>query len=249
MGSLPPEKAGVGSAVNDTTRELGGTLGVAVVGSVFTSIYASKLAHALTGSVVPSVVGGRRQGLGRRRRSRRPPDRRPRGAAGRTPRAQRHRPLVHRWLARRSVGLLRRGRPRRAPRLGGGCRRMATRNAPPWRRSTSATCSRPDRPDRAVHDPDVRFGRRRGRSRTSRNGGSSSARSSSGDVVGEQRRRPVVEAGDRTEGGDHAHLLARGRRRWPRTAASMRSCISRCSRTVVHRSERSRRRRGCARAA
>ena len=30
LGALPPEKAGVGSAVNDTTRELGGTLGVAI---------------------------------------------------------------------------------------------------------------------------------------------------------------------------------------------------------------------------
>src|SRR5262249_1659405 len=29
MGALPPEQAGVGSAVNDTTRELGGALGVA----------------------------------------------------------------------------------------------------------------------------------------------------------------------------------------------------------------------------
>ena len=29
MGSLPPERANIGSAVNDTTRELGGALGVA----------------------------------------------------------------------------------------------------------------------------------------------------------------------------------------------------------------------------
>ena len=43
MGSVSVDKAGVGSAVNDTTRELGGTLGVAVVGSVFTSIYVSHL--------------------------------------------------------------------------------------------------------------------------------------------------------------------------------------------------------------
>ncbi|MUL81823.1 MULTISPECIES: MFS transporter [unclassified Mycolicibacterium] len=43
MGSLSPDKAGVGSAVNDTTRELGGTLGVAIVGSVFASIYAGRL--------------------------------------------------------------------------------------------------------------------------------------------------------------------------------------------------------------
>ncbi len=45
MGSLPLDKAGVGSAVNDTTRELGGTLGVAIIGSVFSSVYV----HALAG--------------------------------------------------------------------------------------------------------------------------------------------------------------------------------------------------------
>ena len=33
MGSLPPGRAGVGSAVNDTTRQTGGALGVAVLGS------------------------------------------------------------------------------------------------------------------------------------------------------------------------------------------------------------------------
>ena len=43
---LPPARAGVGSAVNDATRELGGTLGVAVVGSVFSSVYASSLARS-----------------------------------------------------------------------------------------------------------------------------------------------------------------------------------------------------------
>jgi len=46
---LPPARAGVGSAVNDATRELGGTLGVAVVGSVFSSVYA---AHLATGAFV-----------------------------------------------------------------------------------------------------------------------------------------------------------------------------------------------------
>jgi EmrB/QacA subfamily drug resistance transporter len=43
MGSLSVDKAGVGSAVNDTTRELGGTLGVAVIGSVFSSVYVASL--------------------------------------------------------------------------------------------------------------------------------------------------------------------------------------------------------------
>jgi EmrB/QacA subfamily drug resistance transporter len=39
MGSLPPERANIGSAVNDTTRELAGALGVAVVGSILASLY------------------------------------------------------------------------------------------------------------------------------------------------------------------------------------------------------------------
>ncbi|GAB2972094.1 DHA2 family efflux MFS transporter permease subunit [Nocardioides montaniterrae] len=43
MRVLPPSRAGVGSAVNDATRELGGTLGVAIVGSVFSSRYADRL--------------------------------------------------------------------------------------------------------------------------------------------------------------------------------------------------------------
>ena len=43
MGSLPPERANIGSAVNDTTRELGGALGVAIVGSIMSSLYATQL--------------------------------------------------------------------------------------------------------------------------------------------------------------------------------------------------------------
>jgi EmrB/QacA subfamily drug resistance transporter len=48
MSVLPPAKAGVGSAVNDATREAGGTLGVAVIGSIFSSIYV----HHLAGTAV-----------------------------------------------------------------------------------------------------------------------------------------------------------------------------------------------------
>jgi EmrB/QacA subfamily drug resistance transporter len=43
LSVLPAAKAGVGSAVNDATREAGGTLGVAVVGSVYTSLYTATL--------------------------------------------------------------------------------------------------------------------------------------------------------------------------------------------------------------
>ena len=43
MSSVPRDKAGVGSAMNDTTRELGTTLGVAVLGSVLSSAYSAGL--------------------------------------------------------------------------------------------------------------------------------------------------------------------------------------------------------------
>jgi len=56
MGSLSADKAGVGSAVNDTTRELGGTLGVAIVGSVFASIYSSRLGSNAVVSALPEQV-------------------------------------------------------------------------------------------------------------------------------------------------------------------------------------------------
>jgi hypothetical protein len=51
MGSLSADKAGIGSAVNDTTRELGGTLGVAIIGSVFSSVYIRSLDDAPADSV------------------------------------------------------------------------------------------------------------------------------------------------------------------------------------------------------
>src|SRR5207249_7813911 len=44
MGSLPRAKAGIGSAVNDTTRQTGGALGVAVLGSLLASSYRSSVA-------------------------------------------------------------------------------------------------------------------------------------------------------------------------------------------------------------
>jgi len=41
MSAVPPAKTGVGSAVNDTTRELGGALGIAIFGSIVNSAYRS----------------------------------------------------------------------------------------------------------------------------------------------------------------------------------------------------------------
>jgi predicted MFS family arabinose efflux permease len=50
MGVVPNAKAGVGSAVNDATRLLGGTLGVAVIGSVYASLYGSRLTASAPGA-------------------------------------------------------------------------------------------------------------------------------------------------------------------------------------------------------
>jgi EmrB/QacA subfamily drug resistance transporter len=62
MGSLPRAKAGVGSAVNDTTRQMGGALGVAIIGSMVASVYSSGIGKiavqfGLTSSQVTSAKG------------------------------------------------------------------------------------------------------------------------------------------------------------------------------------------------
>lgn len=49
MGAVRPEKAGTGSAINDATRLFGSTLGVAVIGSVAGSLYASRLSSTAAG--------------------------------------------------------------------------------------------------------------------------------------------------------------------------------------------------------
>ena len=54
MGSLPREKAGVGSAMNDTTRQVGGALGVAIIGSVFSSQYGPAVTANLAKLPLPS---------------------------------------------------------------------------------------------------------------------------------------------------------------------------------------------------
>src|SRR6476469_8401859 len=53
MGSLPRAKAGVGSAVNDTTRQMGGAVGVAVFGSLMASHFHSAIRDK-PGSTLPA---------------------------------------------------------------------------------------------------------------------------------------------------------------------------------------------------
>jgi len=59
MGSLPPAKAGVGSAMNDTTRQMGGALGVAILGSVFATFYRPGIADRLVDVGLTSEQLGR----------------------------------------------------------------------------------------------------------------------------------------------------------------------------------------------
>jgi hypothetical protein len=56
MGSVPDEKQGVASAVNDTSREMGGALGIAVAGSILAGRYSHELAPRLAN--FPAAVRG-----------------------------------------------------------------------------------------------------------------------------------------------------------------------------------------------
>jgi hypothetical protein len=64
MGAVSRRMAGVGSAVNDSTRLIGGTLGVAVIGSVYASAYGSRLTATVPASVPGPVAGIAHQSVG-----------------------------------------------------------------------------------------------------------------------------------------------------------------------------------------
>lgn len=68
MGSLPRAKAGVGSAMNDTTRQVGGALGVAIVGSVMSATYGARIADSIAASGVnasPTAISEAQDSLGK----------------------------------------------------------------------------------------------------------------------------------------------------------------------------------------
>jgi EmrB/QacA subfamily drug resistance transporter len=56
MTTVPAHQAGAGSAINDTIREVGGALGVAIVGSLSAAVYRSHLTSLLAGAHVPAAV-------------------------------------------------------------------------------------------------------------------------------------------------------------------------------------------------
>ena len=56
VASLPREKQGVASAMNDVSRELGGALGIAVLGSVLNTAYRTALSETAPASLPPSIA-------------------------------------------------------------------------------------------------------------------------------------------------------------------------------------------------
>src|SRR5206468_5874847 len=49
MSAVPAAKAGVGSAMNDLLRQLGGALGIAIIGSVMNTVYRDRMTDAVAG--------------------------------------------------------------------------------------------------------------------------------------------------------------------------------------------------------
>ncbi|MER5504297.1 MFS transporter [Streptomyces sp. NPDC002766] len=54
MGAFPESQLGVGGAVNDTSIELGGSLGIAILGSLLATSYSGRLSDATAGSRLPA---------------------------------------------------------------------------------------------------------------------------------------------------------------------------------------------------
>ena len=137
MGSLPLEKASVGSAVNDATRITGGALGVAILGSVLSSGYRGGMEDAVAGMPAPAAdaaqrVAGRRprgRRAGRRRAGQRrcwPPPR-TRSCPACTPPRSSPASIAARRLARRARAGCPPARPRPRPRPSRARRRAGAR--------------------------------------------------------------------------------------------------------------------------
>ncbi len=64
MAAVPVDEAGIGSSMNDTSREFGFALGVAILGSIVTSIYRSNVTDTLADVASSEVVRGIADSLG-----------------------------------------------------------------------------------------------------------------------------------------------------------------------------------------
>ncbi len=56
MGSVPVDKAGVGSAMNDTTRQIGGALGIAILGTIMNRTYLTSVDNLLSSNLLFRII-------------------------------------------------------------------------------------------------------------------------------------------------------------------------------------------------
>jgi DHA2 family multidrug resistance protein-like MFS transporter len=64
VSSAPPEKAGAASGISETAAELGGALGISILGSIGTAIYRAELAERLPGTIPADIAESARDTLG-----------------------------------------------------------------------------------------------------------------------------------------------------------------------------------------
>ena len=64
VGSAPPERAGAASGISETAAELGGALGIAILGSVGVAVYRGEVTDNLAADVPPDAVAAARDTLG-----------------------------------------------------------------------------------------------------------------------------------------------------------------------------------------
>jgi DHA2 family multidrug resistance protein-like MFS transporter len=59
IGSAPPERAGAAAALSETASELGGALGIAILGSIGAAVYRGGMTHAVQAIPIDSIDGAR----------------------------------------------------------------------------------------------------------------------------------------------------------------------------------------------
>jgi len=64
VGAAPPERAGAASGISETTSELGGALGIALLGSIGTVVYRSQVADTVPADAPPEAAEAARDTLG-----------------------------------------------------------------------------------------------------------------------------------------------------------------------------------------
>jgi DHA2 family multidrug resistance protein-like MFS transporter len=64
IGSAPPQRAGAASAISETGAELGGALGIAILGSIGASVYRGAMAGAVPTGIAPEAMAAARDTLG-----------------------------------------------------------------------------------------------------------------------------------------------------------------------------------------